>query len=393
MEGNMENISVIVPIFHGIKYIDKMIAQLEKCMEKSRNRCAIELLLVNDDPSEQIGAFSSEKINVKVIETDRNRGIHGARVRGLNYCTGDYVLFLDQDDIICPDYFNSQLVYLNNKDAVVCKLLHEGRQYYDNRTPFEKVINREFMIGCRNPIISPGQVLLKKNRIPKMWTDIVLKNNGADDWLLWLCMFSEGSEFAQNPNLLFEHVVEGQNESVNIQHMENSENELYEIVAANGILTGQELENLHDTIKNVAAGRVGTLIKFRRMFFVYDSWLRLMEQDISISEYLLKRGIKSIAVYGDNQIGKRLYHALKKEGICVRYFIDMNAEYLEEEIPVYMPVAPLQNVDMVIISLVESIDSIRKTLSGLLGTKIYGITELIEEIEKSTKIYLTEGER
>lgn len=383
----MENISVIVPIFHGRKYIDNMIAQLEKCMEKSSNRCTIELLLVNDDPTEQIGSFSSEKINVKVIETDRNRGIHGARVRGLNHCTGDYVLFLDQDDIIYPDYINSQLEHLNNKDAVVCKLLHEGRQYYDNRTPFEKVINREFMIGCRNPIISPGQVLLKKNRIPKIWTDIALKNNGADDWLLWLCMLSEGSEFALNPNLLFEHVVEGSNESANIQHMENSEKELYEIVTANGILTGQELENLHDTIKNVAAGRVGTLIKFRKMFFVYDAWLRLLEQDINISEYLLKRGIKSIAVYGDNQIGKRLYHVLKKEGICVKYFIDMNAEYLEEEIPVYMPVAPLQNVDMVIISLVESIDSIKKTLSGLLDAKIYGITELIEEIEKSTRIY------
>ncbi|MDE6748882.1 MAG: glycosyltransferase [Lachnospiraceae bacterium] len=389
----MEKISVIVPIFHGIKYIDNMIAQLEKCVEKSSNRCTIELLLVNDYPAEQIGYFSSEKINVRVIETDRNRGIHGARVRGLNHCTGDYVLFLDQDDIIYPDYFNSQLEHLNNKAAVVCKLLHEGRQYYDNRTSFEKVLNREFMIGSRNPIISPGQVLLKKNRIPKIWTDIALKNNGADDWLLWLCMFSEGSEFALNPSLLFEHVVEGQNESVNIQHMENSEKELYEVVAANGILTGQELENLHDTIKNVAAGRVATLVKFRRMFFVYDAWLRLMEQDISISEYLLKRGINSVAVYGDNQIGKRLYHALKKEGICVKYFIDMNAEYLEEEIPVYMPAAPLHNVDMVIISLVESIDSIRKTLSGLLDTKIYGITELIEEIEKSTRIYPTEGER
>lgn len=379
----METISVIVPIFHGRKYIDSMIVQLEKCAEKSSGRCSLEILLVNDDPFEQIGSFSSDKINVRVIETDRNRGIHGARVRGLEHCSGEYVLFLDQDDIIYPDYFISQLSHLGDKDAVVCRLLHEGRQYYDSRTPFAESINREFMIGCRNPIISPGQVLLKKSSIPPKWTGIALKNNGADDWLLWLCMMAGDCGFALNHDLLFEHVVEGQNESSNIQHMENSEKELYEIVAANGILTGYELEKLRDTIKNVAAGRVGTLIKFRKMFYVYDAWLRLLEQDIRISDYLLQKGIENIAVYGDNQIGKRLYHMLSKEGICVKYFIDMNAEYLEEEIPVYLPKEPFPNVDMVIIALVESIDSIKKTLSGLLDAKIYGIAELLEEIEKT----------
>lgn len=383
LEGNMEHISVIVPIYHGEKYIKGLIRQVEDCAGKGAKRYALELLLVNDAPECILGSYQSDKLDIRTIETDRNRGIHGARVRGLNHSTGDYVLFLDQDDRIYPDYFDSQLAHIGDKDAVVCKLLHEGRQYYDNRTPFEKVINKEFMIGSRNPIISPGQVLLKKNRIPKRWTDIALQNNGADDWLLWLCMLAEGGEFALNPNLLFEHVVEGENESANIQHMKDSEEELYETVAANGIFTGQELEKLHDTIKNVAAGRIGTLVKFRKMFFVYDAWLGLQEQDIRISDYLFQRGIKSIAVYGDNQIGKRLYHTLSKEGICVKYFIDMNAEYLKEEIPIYLPEggALLPKVDMVIIALVEAVDSIKEKLSQLSGAEIYGIAELLEEMK------------
>lgn len=379
----MENISIIVPIFHGRKYIDNMIAQLAKCAEGSSSRYTLELLLVNDDPAEHIGRFSSEEINVRVIETDRNRGIHGARVRGLNHCTGDYVLFLDQDDKIYPDYFNSQLAHLGNKDAVVCKLLHEGRQYYDNRMPFEKVINREYIVGNKNPIISPGQVLLKRDRIPKSWTDIALKNNGADDWLLWLCMLAEDCEFALNTDLLFEHVVEGENESANVKHMMDSERELYETVKENGIFTGQELNNLYNAVVSAEAEHIGMLVKFRKMFFVYDSWLRLLEQDISISAYLLQREVRSIAVYGYNQIGKRLYHALKKEGICVKYFIDMNAEYLEEEIPVYLPAAPLPEVDMVIISLVEAVDGIKEKLSQLLETEIYGIAELLEEMKRA----------
>lgn len=385
----MEAISVIVPIFHGKKYIDNIIEQIEKCAVKSVGKCTLELLLINDDPSEQIGSFSSEIVDVKVIETDKNRGIHGARVRGLDYCRGDYVLFLDQDDRIYPDYFNSQLAYLADKDAVVCKLLHEGRQFYDNRMPFEKVINGEYIVGVKNPIISPGQVLLRKDRIPKIWTKLELKNNGADDWLLWLCMIAKGQEFALNPELLFEHVMEGENESINVKHMMDSEAELYEAVKANGILTGQELEKLHDAVEAVAAVHIGILVKFHKMFFVYDTWLRLQEEDVSISAYLRQRGVYSIAVYGYNQIGKRLYHTLSKEGVCVNYFIDMNAEYLKEEIPIYQPEAVLPQVDMIIISLVEAVDSIKEKLSHLTKIKVCGIMELLGEMKIFSKSHLT----
>lgn len=377
----MNTVTIIVPIFHGKKYIDNIIDQLEKCASMDAGKCTLELLLVNDDPDEQIGSFSSDIIDVKVIETNKNRGIHGARVRGLDYCMGDYVLFLDQDDRIYPNYFNSQLAHLADKDAVVCKLLHEGRQFYDTRMPFEKVITREYIVGVKNPIISPGQVLLRKDRIPKIWTRLELKNNGADDWLLWLCMIAEGQEFALNPELLFEHVVEGENESINVKHMMDSEAELYDAVKANGILTGQELKKLHDAVEAVAAAHIGILVKFQKMFFVYDSWLRLQEQGISISVYLRQRGIYSIALYGYNQIGKRLYNKLSKEGICVKYFIDMNAEYLKEEIPIYQPEAALPQVDMIIISLVEAVDDIKAKLTHLTKIKVCGIMELLGEMK------------
>ena len=195
----MERISVIVPVFHGRKYIDSMIAQIEKCAVMCCGGYSLELLFVNDDPDEPIGARASEKVEIKVIETDVNRGIHGARVRGLERCTGDYVLFLDQDDRIAREYFVSQLAHLGDADAAVCKLLHEGRQFYDMRMPFEQVITREFIISVRNPIISPGQVLIRKNKVPVVWKESRLRNNGADDWLLWLCMLGTDSVFACNP--------------------------------------------------------------------------------------------------------------------------------------------------------------------------------------------------
>lgn len=376
----MECITVIVPIYHGRKYIDGIIAQIEKCAAACYNGFTIELLFVNDDPDEPIGFLTSEKVEIRVIETDINRGIHGARVCGLEKCAGDYVLFLDQDDRIYPKYFSSQLSHLGEADAVVCKLIHEGRQFYDTRMPFEQVITREYMISVRNPIISPGQVLIRKNKIPEVWRESRLKNNGADDWLLWLSMLGAGARFALNSDILFEHMMEGGNESINVTHMMASEQEIYDVVVAADIFPQRELKKLRRAVHAAAEGHIKLLSKFQKMFFVYDDWMKKQEQDKYIHEYLRRAGVQSVAIYGDSYIGKRLYYSLRKNGVEVRCFIDRNAAYLKEDIPVYLPEVGLPPVDLILISLVEGVEGIRKELKALTEGKICSIQELLEKL-------------
>lgn len=378
----MEKTSIIVPIYRGGKYIDGMIAQIEDCAAKCDSVCALELLFVNDDPSEPVGNLASEMMETKVIETEKNRGIHGARVRGLEQCTGDYVLFLDQDDRIRPGYFVSQLACLGQADAVVCKLLHEGRQFYDTRMPFERVITRDFIISVRNSIISPGQVLIRRDKIPAVWKNTRLSNNGADDWLLWLCMLGAGAELALNPEILFEHVVEGENESINAVHMMASEQEVYDAAASAGLFSPGELAKLRGAVRAAAEDHIRLLSKFQKMFFIYDDWMRLQEQGRYIHTYLKRIGVGSVAIYGDSYIGKRLCHSLRNNGVEVRYFIDRNASYLKEDIPVYPLREGLPSVDLILISLVESIKDITKELKMLTEEKICSIVELLAEIRE-----------
>lgn len=377
----MKHISVIVPIFHGLKYTESMIVQLEKCAELSGGKYVLELVFANDDPEEQIGVLSSEKVGIKVIETEINRGIHDARVRGLEYCNGDYVLFLDQDDRIVPAYFISQLTHLGDGDAVVCKLLHEGRRFYDTRMPFEQVIRREYILSVRNPIISPGQVLIRKEKIPEIWKNAKLKHNGADDWLLWLCMLAEGYRFSLNPNILFEHVVEGENESINVAHMIASEQEIYEMLLMAKIFPPDDMEKMKKAVQAAAEGHIKLLSKFHKMFFIYDQWLRLQEEKRYLHEYLKKCGVHCVAIYGDSYIGKRLYYSLQENGVEVRYFIDRNAVYLEEKIPVYPLQAGLPAVDLIIISLVEATEVIREELMQLSEARICSLAELFADMK------------
>jgi len=379
----MEIISIVVPIFQGRKYIRGMVAQLENCAARSDGLYALELLLVNDDPAWPLEEYSSDKLKLHVMETDQNRGIHEARVRGLEACTGDYVLFLDQDDRIMPDYFSCQLGHIGDGDAAVCKLLHEGRQFYDTRMPFEQVVTRDFIISVRNPIISPGQVLLRKERIPRVWKNIKLKSNGADDWLLWICMLAENCKFSLTPKILFEHVVEGNNESINAGHMIESERELYQVIAENEILSGGELEKLHMAVLNTENDHIRLLSRFQKMFFVYNNWMELHEQGIFLENYLIQKGVHRVAVYGFSYIGKRLYHCLSQGKVQVSYFIDKNAEYLDGEVPIYQPDILLPFVDMIIISLVDGTDGIKNTLAVLSKAELCTVTELFEEMKRA----------
>lgn len=126
--SKMKSISIIVPIYYGEKYITGIISQIELCKSYMKEAVYIELVFVNDSPDIPIYIKKkSELIEIVVINCDSNIGIHGARVKGLKYCHGEYVLYLDQDDRIHPEYFSSQLQEIGENEAVVCAAVQAGK--------------------------------------------------------------------------------------------------------------------------------------------------------------------------------------------------------------------------------------------------------------------------
>ena len=194
-------VSIIVPMFRGKKYLESILNQAALCAEAVAET-DVELILYNDSPEEEICVKEAEyPFRVKCFHSESNSGIHGARVHGLEQAAGEYVVFLDQDDRIAPSYLKKQLECIGASDAVVCRAIHNNRLFYTNTHVFEKVITKDFMVRNRNPIISPGQVLLRKDAIPTLWKKCILQNNGADDYFLWLLMASEERTFSLNQEL------------------------------------------------------------------------------------------------------------------------------------------------------------------------------------------------
>ena len=100
-------VSIIVPVYNGQLFIAEAIESI-----LSQTYHNLEIIVVNDgstDSSEQV--LKPYLHNIKYIYQN-NTGIAGAYNTGLKYCSGNYICFLEQDDIWLPHKTAKQVNYL-----------------------------------------------------------------------------------------------------------------------------------------------------------------------------------------------------------------------------------------------------------------------------------------
>jgi len=108
-------VSIIIPLYNAEKYIGQTIqSSLDQIWPNK------EIIIVNDgstDGSLAIArSFASE--TVKVFSQE-NQGASSARNKGLSEAKGDYIQFLDADDLLSPDKILEQMNALYNRKDVL----------------------------------------------------------------------------------------------------------------------------------------------------------------------------------------------------------------------------------------------------------------------------------
>lgn len=175
MSNDKYGISVIIPIYNVARFIERCVHSL---MKQSLDR--IEYIFVNDctqDNSIEIlkrvlECYPARKNHVKLIEHKTNKGLAAARLSGLKYATGDYIIHCDSDDWVEFDMYEKMynLAISDGADIVVCDVIHE----YDNYECIEKL----------NPKMSPR--------------DVINKLNIRYGWYLWNKLVKRGLIFDNN---------------------------------------------------------------------------------------------------------------------------------------------------------------------------------------------------
>jgi glycosyltransferase involved in cell wall biosynthesis len=110
----MKKVSVIIPVYGAEKYIA---ATMQSVLEQTYK--SFELLIIDDgSPDKSIEVcqqFTDPRI--KIIR-QQNRGLAGARNTGIRHAQGDYLAFLDADDLWLPEKLEKHVEHLENSPSV-----------------------------------------------------------------------------------------------------------------------------------------------------------------------------------------------------------------------------------------------------------------------------------
>lgn len=98
-------VSIIVPVYNAMPYLTECLRSLT-----AQTLEDIEIIVVDDGSSDGSGTFADAlagvKENVKVIR-QTNTGVSAARNAGLDIARGEYIGFVDADDLADPEFFET----------------------------------------------------------------------------------------------------------------------------------------------------------------------------------------------------------------------------------------------------------------------------------------------
>src|SRR5215813_12962257 len=194
----MPTVSVIIPAYNAAPFIGETLrsvfAQTLSCLE----------VIVVNDGSPDTGALESEiapyreQLNYIIQE---NRGASAARNVGVQAAQGDFIAFLDADDIWLPDYLAEQLQFIHETgaDLVCADAVVFDESGVESETYMEALTNDcsdtgrvsfSGLIRGEQNLITSGIVTKREPVVAAGLFDESLRN--AQDFDLWIRMTLRG---------------------------------------------------------------------------------------------------------------------------------------------------------------------------------------------------------
>ena len=144
-------ISVIVPVYNVEEYLEECLESIQK-----QTYSNIEVILVNDgstDRSKEICEQYCEKDSRFKLVNQENKGLSGARNRGMLESKGEFISFVDSDDVLKEDMLEQLIKQMTSEDIdiVECWYTNE-KQELELSTP--KNVKIIFQGNMKEAIVS-----------------------------------------------------------------------------------------------------------------------------------------------------------------------------------------------------------------------------------------------
>lgn len=188
----MKKVSVIVPCYNAERHLEKCLKSLERQTCGQEN---LEMILVDDASKDRTNALllqyeKKHSENVLVIACKENVGPGTARNIGLQYATGEYIAFMDADDIADVSMFERMYEAMKEYDVDIVECSYKA--FFDGEEPFEEKKDDDYLLRIETPE-DRGRLILNSFRTAvwgRLYRKSFLENNAL--------LFPEGIQYGED---------------------------------------------------------------------------------------------------------------------------------------------------------------------------------------------------
>ncbi len=208
----MEKVSIIMPSYNSEKYIKQAVKSVIK-----QTYLNWELIIVDDCSTDNtrkiLKNLSLEEKRLIVIELDANKGAANARNKGIEYASGNYIAFLDSDDLWVENKLDNQIKFMKKNNVLFCCTFYD--KIDSNSKSMENIIEYPEMADYESLLrFCPGNstVIYNSSSVGKVFVPDIKKRN---DYLMWLSLIKKAGKLYCLPEVLSSHRVHSQGLSSN----------------------------------------------------------------------------------------------------------------------------------------------------------------------------------
>ncbi|HEY5895151.1 MAG TPA: glycosyltransferase [Chthoniobacterales bacterium] len=211
-------LSVIIACYNEGKMMLEAIASAE-----SNNRGRHEIIVVNDgstDPDTLEVLKGVEQRGIRVIH-QANARLPGARNTGIRHARGRYILPLDADNRLRPEYIDRGIDILDAQPSI--DVVYGDPVFFGEWSGRKRVNEFDLRYLISGNYIDACAVFRKSAWERVGGYDENIPGGGAEDWDLWVRLGVSGSKFYHVDEVLFEYCV--RHDSLTMRMRESAPND------------------------------------------------------------------------------------------------------------------------------------------------------------------------
>ena len=179
----MPLVSVIIPTYNRACLLKEAIGSVQEQVFSD-----FELIVVDDGSTDNTAQLLQSYANIQVVKQD-HRGVSAARNAGIAQAFGQFLAFLDSDDLWLPEKLSAQVAFFeSHPDALIC---HTEEIWIRNgvrvnpRRRHRKHSGMIFERAVQLCLVSPSAVMIHRSLFDQVgWFDETLP--ACEDYDLWL---------------------------------------------------------------------------------------------------------------------------------------------------------------------------------------------------------------